>query len=190
MKKILGLLLATILVFGTYGCETVESMNASTATEATTEASGDEYSDIDYDDTDYNDVDYDTDHDDTDYDTSFSDFEPKGDSKALDFDITFCGDFRNDTTGRWRFSTYAESNEFQDYAMNYYEEYFKNDSEVHVVYNFTNKTVYCITNLGGMLSVNVTDYVKGEEHDASLACSGTHLATYMVYLDSGVVEKF
>ena len=48
MKKIWGLLLATILAFGICGCETVESMNASTATEATTEASGEEDSDIEY----------------------------------------------------------------------------------------------------------------------------------------------
>lgn len=48
MKKILGLLLSTILVFGMCGCETVESMNASTATEATTEASTEEDSDIEY----------------------------------------------------------------------------------------------------------------------------------------------
>lgn len=123
-------------------------------------------------------------------DSSISTFEPKGDSETIDFDIIFCGDFRNDATGRWRFSTYAESNEFQNYVLNYYDDYFQDDSEVHVVYNFTNKTVYCITKVGGMLSVNVTEYVKGEEHDAKLACSGTHLATYMVYLDNGVVEKF
>lgn len=48
MKKILGLLLAMILAIGMCGCETVESMNASTATEATTEASTEEDSDIEY----------------------------------------------------------------------------------------------------------------------------------------------
>ncbi|WP_417020320.1 hypothetical protein [Anaerobutyricum hallii] len=48
MKKILGLLLSTILVFGMCGCETAESINASTATEATTEAFDEEGSDIEY----------------------------------------------------------------------------------------------------------------------------------------------
>ena len=48
MKKIWGLLLTTILVFGMCGCETTESMNSSTAAEATTEASAEEDSDIEY----------------------------------------------------------------------------------------------------------------------------------------------
>lgn len=175
MKKILGLLFVSTLVIGMCGCGSTKATDNSASTKATTEADTTEYIEATTE---------------ADVSKSNNNFKPKGDSKTIDFDITFEDNFRNDTTGKWRKAMYAESNEFQDYALNYYDEYFQDDSEVHVVYNFTTNAVYCITNVSGMLSVNVTEYVKGEEHDAKLACSGTHLATYMVYLDNGVVEKF
>lgn len=117
-------------------------------------------------------------------------FSPIGDSLAIDFDIYDPTEFPKDTTGRWYKALFAESGiEFQYYALNYYQKYFDSDDEVHVVYNFSTNTVNCITYVAGSLSVRVSDYVKGEEHDASVACGGTQLAEYFVDINSGMIEK-
>lgn len=118
-------------------------------------------------------------------------FSPIGDSLAIDFDITLePTDFPKDTTGKWRKTMFAESGiEFQNYALNYYKKYFKSDDEVHVIYNFSTKTVTCITCMGTLLSVRILDYVDKEEHDASVACSGTLLAEYHVDIETGAIEK-
>lgn len=118
-------------------------------------------------------------------------FSPIGDSLAIDFDITVePTDFPKDTTGKWRKTMIAESGiEFQNYALNYYKKYFKSNDEVHVIYNFSTKTVTCITCMGNLLSVRIMDYVNKEEHDASAACSGTLLAEYHVNIETGAIEK-
>ena len=118
-------------------------------------------------------------------------FSPIGDSLPIDFDITVePTDFPKDTTGKWRKTMIAESGiEFQNYALNYYKKYFKSDDEVHVIYNFSTKTVTCITCMGNLLSVRIMDYVDKEEHDASAACGGTLLAEYHVNIETGVIEK-
>lgn len=119
------------------------------------------------------------------------DFSPIGDSLAIDFDIPRDpSDFPKDTTGKWRQLLIAESGiEFQYYALNYYERYFKSNDEVHVIYNFSTNTVTCITCMGNLLSVRIMDYVDKEEHDASIACSGTFLGEYHVNIDTGAIEK-
>ena len=118
-------------------------------------------------------------------------FSPIGDSLAIDFDITAePTDFPKDTTGKWRKTMIAESGiEFQNYALNYYKKYFKSNDEVHVIYNFSTRTVTCITCMGNLLSVRVMDYVDKEEHDASAACGGTLLAEYQVNIETGAIEK-
>lgn len=112
-----------------------------------------------------------------------------GDCKALDFDISV-SKFNNDKTGNWHCAKFAEADiDFPYYALDYYNKYFTDDSEVHVVYNFSLKTVYRITCHDGDLYVTALDYVDKEEHDAALACSGTVLADYIVHVDTGEVEK-
>lgn len=96
---------------------------------------------------------------------------------------------RNDVTGKWRISTIAENIDIKDYALSYYKKYFHNDSEIHAIVNFNNNTTTSITYLSGLLFVDTYDYVKGEEHDANILFSGTHLSQVVIYTDNGDIEK-
>lgn len=96
---------------------------------------------------------------------------------------------RNDVTGKWRISTIAENIDIKDYALSYYKKYFHNDSEIHAIVNFNNNTTTSITYLSGLLFVDTYDYVKGEEHDANILFSGTHLSQVIIYTDNGDIEK-
>lgn len=108
---------------------------------------------------------------------------------AIDFDVTFSDTYRNDVTGNWRLARIAEDINIEEYAVDYYKSYFKSDSEVHIIINFTLNTTTCITVMGDLLDVTTTDYVDKEEHDAKLACSGTLLNEYFVNMGTGEIEK-
>lgn len=108
-------------------------------------------------------------------------------ASTLNFDIMFSSAFRNDTTGRWRKSLVSTNKEIQEYALDYYKQYFKSDDEVHVIYNFSLNTVNCLTVNGDTLFISITDYVDGEEHDAKSACGGTHLGDFQISIDSGEI---
>ncbi len=106
-------------------------------------------------------------------------------SSALDFNVSFTDSFRNDVTGKWRKALVATNEQIQDYALNYYKEYFQSDDEVHVIYNFTLNTVNCLTVQGNILFINITEYIDGEEHDAKIACGGKNLGSYQIDLGTG-----
>lgn len=108
---------------------------------------------------------------------------------AIDFDVSFSDTYRNDVTGNWRLSRIAEDINIEEYAVDYYNNYFKSDSEVHIIINFTLNTTTSITVMGNLLDVTTTEYVDKEEHDAKLACSGTLLSEYHVNIDTGEIEK-
>lgn len=96
---------------------------------------------------------------------------------------------RNDVTGNWRYSGFSESGvDISEYALNYYQEYFKSDDEIHAVINFANNTTTRISCMFGMLFVTVFEYVEGEEHDAKLMFSGDVLQDFIVYTDNGDIE--
>ena len=48
---------------------------------------------------------------------------------------------------------------------------------------------HCITCLNGILYVDTYEYVKGEDHDANILFSGTHLSEVLVYIDNGDIEN-
>lgn len=106
-----------------------------------------------------------------------------------DCGITFAGDYRNDTTGKWRLATTSSDFDIQDYALSYYNKYFKAKDEIHVIVNFNRMTTTKISNMGGILDVSIHDYVKHEEHDAKKALEGTLLNEYHVDMNSGKVTK-
>ncbi|MFR0838937.1 MAG: hypothetical protein ACLSHA_10375 [Neglectibacter timonensis] len=95
----------------------------------------------------------------------------------------------NDVTGNWRIATIAENIEMQDYALDYYKEYFKSDDEIHAIVNFNYKTTTKISVMGNLLDVSVYEYVDKEEHDAKLLFSGMLLKEYHVNKDTGEVEE-
>ena len=95
----------------------------------------------------------------------------------------------NDVTGRWRVSAIAEPILIEEYALSYYENYFSDDNEVHVIVNFTYNTSTTITCLGSILDVTIHEYVDKEEHDAKKMSSGMVLSEYYIYLDNGDIEQ-
>lgn len=96
---------------------------------------------------------------------------------------------KNDTTDKWKISTISENIDILDYALSYYKEYFKDNTEVHVIVNFATSTTTKITVAGNQLDVSVFDYVDKEEHDAKILFSGNLLKEYSVYLDNGDIEE-
>lgn len=95
----------------------------------------------------------------------------------------------NDVTGNWRITTIAENIQMQDYALDYYKEYFKSDNEIHAIVNFNYKTTTRISVMGNLLDVAVYEYVNKEEHDAKLLFSGMLLKEYHVNKYTGEIEK-
>lgn len=96
---------------------------------------------------------------------------------------------RNDSTGNWRISLIAENIDMSEYALDYYKQYFTDDSEIHFIVNFNYNTTTKIMVVGGQLDVTVQDYVSKEEHDANVLGSGTVLAEYFVDKETGEIEK-
>lgn len=108
---------------------------------------------------------------------------------ALDFNVSFSDTYRNDVTGNWRLARIAEDINIEEYAVDYYKSYFKSDSEVHIIINFTLNTTTRINVIGNLLDVTTMEYVDKEEHDAKLACTGMILSEYHVNIDTGEIEK-
>lgn len=96
---------------------------------------------------------------------------------------------RNDATGNWRISCIAENIDMSEVALDYYKQYFTDDSEIHFIVNFNNNTTTKIMNMGDDLDVTVQEYVSKEEHDANLLGSGSVLAEYFVNKETGEIEK-
>ena len=107
----------------------------------------------------------------------------------LGFNVMFSDTYRNDVTGNWRLARIAESINIEEYAVDYYNNYFESNNEVHIIVNFALNTTTRITVIGNLLDVSITEYVDKEEHDAKLACSGMLLSEYHVNIDSGEIEK-
>lgn len=96
---------------------------------------------------------------------------------------------RKDNTGNWRVSCIAENIDMSQYALDYYNRYFTDDSEIHFIVNFNYNTTTKIMVSGDQLDVTVQDYVSKEEHDANVLGSGTVLAEYLVDKDTGEIEQ-
>lgn len=111
------------------------------------------------------------------------------DAEPLDFNVSFSKSYRNDVTGNWRLANIAEQIDIEKYALQYYQNYFESDQEVHIIINFTLKTTTRITVIGNMLDVSIMEYVDKEEHDAKVACSGELLKEYFVNIDTGEIEE-
>ena len=115
--------------------------------------------------------------------------ESESESDPLGFNVTFSKTYRNDTTGNWRLARIAENINIEEYAVDYYNNYFESDTEVHIIINFSLNTTTCITVMGNLLDVTIMEYVDKEEHDAVIACTGTLLKEYHVNIDTGEIEE-
>lgn len=113
----------------------------------------------------------------------------ESESDPLGFNVMFSKTYRNDITGNWRLARIAEDINIEEYAVDYYNNYFESDNEVHIIINFSLNTTTNITVMGNLLDVTIMEYVDKEEHDASLACSGALLKEYHVNIDTGEIEE-
>ncbi len=104
-------------------------------------------------------------------------------------DISFDGDMMNDVTGNWRLSRVAASFNIEEYAVDYYNKFFKDDSEVHVIVNYTLNTTTTITCQSGLLFVTIHEYVDDEEFDAGAAGGGMVLGEYYISLEDSAIHK-
>lgn len=118
-----------------------------------------------------------------------SDIVGVSDKDISGIDINYFSDVRNDVTGNWRYSMTADNIDIENYALSYYKTYFKSDAEIHGIVNFTRKTTSSIRVNGGILFLDIYDYVDGEEKDAKLMFSGTLLKSYMIYTDNGDIQQ-
>lgn len=109
--------------------------------------------------------------------------------ELLGFNVMFSKTYRNDTTGNWRLARIAEDIKIEEYALDYYNNYFESDDEIHIIINFTLNTTTRIAVMENLLDVSIMEYVDKEEHDAKLACSGMLLAEYYINIESGEIEK-
>lgn len=108
----------------------------------------------------------------------------------LDKIVSFSAkDVRNDVTGKWRISVIAENINMEDYALDYYKEYFKSDDEIHGIVNFNYNTTTKISVLGNYIDVSVYEYLDGEEHDAKLLFGGMLLSESLIDKDTGEIQK-
>lgn len=93
---------------------------------------------------------------------------------------------RNDVTGNWRIVTIAKPLAMSEKAVEYYNECFKSDNEIHAIVNFTYKTTTKISSLGdNTINVTTYEYVSGEEHDAKKLFSGMLLTDKFYDATSG-----
>ncbi len=98
-------------------------------------------------------------------------------------------DVRNDVTGNWRIALIAENIQMRDYAVDYYNEYFKDDKEIHAIVNFNYNTTTKLSVVGDSIDVTVYEYVDKEEHDAKKLFSGKLLKEYFVNINTGEIEE-
>lgn len=86
---------------------------------------------------------------------------------------------RNDTTGNWKLSKIATTDDILEYAKSYYDNNFTSDDEIHAIVNFTLNTTTCVSTLfDNIISVTIHEYVDKEEHDANKLFSGMVLGDY------------
>lgn len=107
-----------------------------------------------------------------------------------EYDIIFSGSVRNDKTGKWKLSRTSTSKDVTEYAVYYYNTYFKSNDEIHAIVNFATNTTNKISLLSDdVLDVCIYEYVDGEEHDASELFGGTLLNEYHITISDGSIEE-
>ncbi len=103
--------------------------------------------------------------------------------------INFQDHVQNDVTGNWRLAKTSDILEIENFALDYYNNYFENNNEIHAFVNSADNTTTRIEVIFGDIYVTVFEYVKGEEHDANELFGGGKIADYMIHTDNGDIER-
>lgn len=95
---------------------------------------------------------------------------------------------RGDNTGKWRIVKTASGIAPSTYAVDYAKVYMQDTDiyDIHFIVDFTLSTTTKIQNSSfGILSVTTTEYVSGEEHDASIIGGGLLLSKESYDMETG-----
>lgn len=99
--------------------------------------------------------------------------------------IDYRGGFDNDATGNWRLSCVITDKSIKEYAFDYYKSFFKNDSEIHWIINYSDGTTSRINCIDGYLFVSVYSHVDGEENSAKEIGAGNAICDYVFSAKDG-----
>lgn len=102
-------------------------------------------------------------------------FKDKEDPYGLDIWLT--KEMPGDTTGKWHSATMANPRPISEYIQYYYKTFMVPYPGTHVVVNFTLNTTTIINDFGSFLNLDVYEYYKGEENDATICPSGMFYLT-------------
>lgn len=103
--------------------------------------------------------------------------------------IIFLEKVPKDSTGNMRLAKVKGNKSAEEYALDYYNTYFKDDNEVHAIVNYTLNTTACITSVGNKINVRIYEHRDGEESDAKELFTGEKYAEYNIDKETGTVEK-
>jgi hypothetical protein len=87
------------------------------------------------------------------------------------YDVGEPAPFIRDATGKWRIVKIANGTPPADYAVDYARAYM-NEGDIHFVVNFFLNTTTMFRQSLGVIEAKTTEYVDGEEHDASTIGEG------------------
>lgn len=96
-------------------------------------------------------------------------------------------DVRNDTTESWKKSTISESVDILEYLSSY-KDLYMSEGDTHWIINFSYNTTTRIYFTGGLLYIDITEYVNKEEHNADILGTGMLLGSYVIYPDGDIEE--
>jgi hypothetical protein len=97
-------------------------------------------------------------------------------------------DTRGDTTGNWRKVVTPANVNMPENALTYFNEYME-EGEVHHIISFATNTTTLISDIGGTLYVDITEYEEREEHSADTIGGGMLLQSFIVYKENGEIEE-
>lgn len=102
------------------------------------------------------------------------------------YGLKFQGEVPNDVTGNWRWAEYDSDTGFEEFAVDYYKAYVKDDSEVHGIINRKTNVLYSLKCFY-KLYVTSFEYTQGEENDAKAMFGGNLIADYEIdpYYEEG-----
>lgn len=103
-------------------------------------------------------------------------------------DINLTEKIKKDPTGNIRLAKVTGEKPAEEYALDYYKMYFKDDKEVHAIINYTLNTTACITSVGNKINVRIYEHVDGEENDAKKLFTVEKYAEYNVSKETGTIE--
>lgn len=75
--------------------------------------------------------------------------------------IIYSDSVRDDKTGNWRLAKVTGAKSAEEYALDYYNEFFTEDSELHAIVNYDLNTTACLTVISGNINVRIYEHVDG-----------------------------